>query len=201
MMEAPVTDDLVIGEPEPTPEFHAPTEVSDGPSLAGGDFLAEEEVSFDLPDSPVADSPMDEAPAAEAAAPGEPVATPEFVAPVEPEPAVVETPEEPPVAEETPEAPAAADAAPVQFGRRTPEDKAKSLARSLVSDIVAYYAEKHATAKAGGTLAQDFEEEVEKCLKEYQEQVDAGVLQNNTFLNDALNDILADGEPVFNVPA
>ncbi len=110
---------------------------------------------------------------------------------VEPEPALEE-----PVAEAEPE-PAAPSPGPVQFGKRDPSDKAKSLARSLVSDILAYYKDKHVQSLAAGTLVPDFDEEVEKSWKEYTDQVDDEILANNTFFNDALNEILAEGQSVF----
>ena len=92
-----------------------------------------------------------------------------------------------------------AEAAPIQFGKRSPEDKARSLARSLVSDLIAYNPEKHTEALASGTLVQVFSEEIEKSWKEYRDQVDPDVMTQGTFFNDALNELLADGESVFNV--
>lgn len=99
----------------------------------------------------------------------------------------------PPVPEEAP------SAGPIKFGRRSPEDKAKSLARSLVSDVVAYHRDKHAEALASGTLVQVFEEEIGKSWKEYRDQVDPEVVKRGTFFNDALNEILAKGQDVFSI--
>ncbi len=93
-------------------------------------------------------------------------------------------------------------APPVQgftFGKRDPTDKAKRLARVLVSDMIMYNAERHQSALAAGTLVQDFDEEIDKSWKEYVEQV-GEELANGTgkqFWIDALNDILAKGEKVF----
>jgi hypothetical protein len=86
---------------------------------------------------------------------------------------------------------------PIRFGRRTPEDKAKSLARSLVSDLVAYNSDKHREAMTAGTLQEVFQEEIEKSLKEYKEQVESDVISKGTFFNDALNSILAEGQEMF----
>ena len=102
-----------------------------------------------------------------------------------------ETP--PPVPEEAP-GPGA-----IQFGRRSPEDKAKSLARSLISDVIAYHRDKHTEALASGTLVQVFEEEIGKSWKEYRDQVDPEVLKAGTFFNDALNEILAEGQNIFSI--
>ena len=86
---------------------------------------------------------------------------------------------------------------PIRFGRRSPEDKAMSLARSLVSDLIAYNPEKHKEALAAETLQEVFGEEIEKSLKEYQEQVEPDVMARGSFFNDALNSILAEGQSIF----
>lgn len=91
---------------------------------------------------------------------------------------------------------------PVQaftFGKRDPTDKAKRLARVLVSDMIMYNAERHQSALAGGTLVQDFEDEIEKSWKEFVEQVgdDLANGPGRGFWTEALNDILAKGEKVF----
>ncbi len=99
------------------------------------------------------------------------------------------------VSGEPPESPGAPGA--IRFGRRSAEDKAKSLARSLVSDLIAYNPEKHKEALAAGTLQEVFSEEIDKSLKEYQEQVDPEVMAQGTFFNDALNSILAEEQSVF----
>ena len=88
---------------------------------------------------------------------------------------------------------------PIRFGRRSPADKAKSLAISLVSDLIAYNPEKHKGALAAGNLQEVFGEEIEKSLKEYQEQVDADVMVEGSFFNDALNSILAEGNDIFSL--
>ncbi len=126
-------------------------------------------------------------------------ATPPVAA--EPTPVAAEpTPsEEPPAAAggETPEGPGAPGA--IRFGRRSAEDKARSLARSLVSDLIAYNPDKHKEALAAGTLQEVFSEEIDKSLKEYQEQVEPEVMAQGTFFNDALNSILAEEQSIFNL--
>lgn len=116
------------------------------------------------------------------------------IGPVDPPAAGVIEAEEPSTAasEASPESPG-----PIRFGRRSPEDKAKSLARSLVSDLIAYNPEKHKEALATETLQEVFGEEIEKSLKEYQEQVEPDVMARGSFFNDALNSILADGQSIF----
>ncbi len=85
----------------------------------------------------------------------------------------------------------------LRFGRRSAEDKARSLARSLVSDLIAYNPEKHKAALAAGNLQEVFSEEIDKSLKEYQEQVEPDVMAQGTFFNDALNSILAEEQSIF----
>jgi hypothetical protein len=97
----------------------------------------------------------------------------------------------------SPSAPAAGGT--FRFGKRDPTDKAKRLARVLVSDMIMYNAERHRNALEGGTLAADFEDEIEKSWKEYVEQVGAEIAEGEGrgFWREALNDILAKGESVF----
>jgi hypothetical protein len=125
------------------------------------------------------------------------------------EPAPFEAPEPEAAAAEAPavEAPAAEEAepaatGPVQgftFGKRDPTDKAKRLARVLVSDMIMYNAERHQSALETGTLVQDFEEEIDKSWKEFVEQVGDELASGpgQQFWIEALNDILAKGEKVF----
>ena len=105
-----------------------------------------------------------------------------------------EPPDDPPAdsSEESTESPG-----PIRFSRRSPEDKAQSLARSLVSDLIAYNPEKHKEALTNDTLQEVFGEEIEKFLKEYQEQVEPDVMARGSFFNDALNSILAEGQSIF----
>lgn len=86
-----------------------------------------------------------------------------------------------------------------RFGKRDPTDKAKRLARVLVSDMIMYNAERHRNALENGTLVKDFDEEIEKSWKEFVEQVGAELADGagREFWREALNDILAKGEKLF----
>jgi predicted Zn finger-like uncharacterized protein len=118
-------------------------------------------------------------------------------------------PPAPPVAAPPKRAPAPRPASPepstapaggtFRFGKRDPTDKAKRLARVLVSDMIMYNAERHRNALENGTLAQDFEDEIDKSWKEYVEQVGAEIAdgEGREFWREALNDILAKGDEVF----
>lgn len=93
-----------------------------------------------------------------------------------------------------------AEAAPVtgfQFGRRDPHEKARRLARVLVSDMITYNPERHARALEGGTLREDFDDEIQKSWSEYVEQVGQDLADSTPYWSEALNEILAKGEPLF----
>jgi len=93
------------------------------------------------------------------------------------------------------------DVAPVptgfQFGRRDPHDKARRLARVLVSDMITYNPDRHAQALARGTLSDDFEDEIAKSWEEYVDQVGRDMAESTDYWTNALNDVLARGEKVF----
>lgn len=115
----------------------------------------------------------------------------------EPEPEPEPAPEPEAVPDEAEKPTPAPSGATHPFGQRSPADRARSLARSLVSDITAYHSEKHTLALATGNLKENFAEEVEKSWKEYCEQVPREVVEAESFFNDALNDILAQGAQLF----
>lgn len=97
------------------------------------------------------------------------------------------------------EAPAAepAPATGFQFGRRDPHEKARRLARVLVSDMITYNPERHARALEAGSLPEDFDDEIQKSWSEYVEQVGHELAESTPYWTDALNEILAKGEPLF----
>ena len=121
------------------------------------------------------------------------------------------TPRPPPVAP-APPAPAAprapAGAAPGQrmtgplrpvnpFMVQDPKQKARRLARALVSDLVVYHPEKRQQGLRDGTLPHLFKDEIEKSWQEYVEQVGAEIAKSTSFWAEALNEILAGGNKVF----
>lgn len=83
------------------------------------------------------------------------------------------------------------------FLAKDPRQKARRLARALVSDMIVYQPEKRQKALAAGNLKEAFEEEIKKSWQEYVEQVGEEMASGNTFFNDALNEILAGGQKVF----
>ncbi len=84
-----------------------------------------------------------------------------------------------------------------RFGRRSPEDRAKHLARVLVSDIIAYSPEKHLDSLEAGTLKEDFEDEVAQSWQEYVDQVGIDLAESSPYFNEALNEILGKGRRIF----
>src|SRR6266513_507284 len=83
------------------------------------------------------------------------------------------------------------------FMGQDPKQKARRLARALVSDLVVYHPEKRQQGLRDGTLPQLFKDEIEKSWQEYVEQVGAELAKTTSFWAEALNEILAGGNKVF----
>ncbi len=83
------------------------------------------------------------------------------------------------------------------FMVQDPKQKARRLARALVSDLVVYHPEKRQQGLRDGTLPQLFKDEIEKSWQEYVEQVGAELAKTTSFWAEALNEILAGGNKVF----
>jgi hypothetical protein len=98
------------------------------------------------------------------------------------------------------ESPAAAAARPAsrsKRGGRGPEDRAKRLARVLVSDILYYNRDRRDEALQDGTLMTALGDEIKKSWELYKEKVGAETAQSTNYFKEALNEILADGQEVF----
>ena len=78
-----------------------------------------------------------------------------------------------------------------------PHQKAKRLARALISDIVVYHRERHAEGQRNGTLKELFRDEIRKSYEEYAEQVGKEIAESTPHFRDALNDVLGGGKKVF----
>ncbi|HXV12928.1 MAG TPA: zinc-ribbon domain-containing protein [Candidatus Krumholzibacteria bacterium] len=95
-------------------------------------------------------------------------------------------------------APAPAPAAPAKSGRGGKgEDRAKRLARVLVSDILYYNRERRDQALREGNLMTALSEEIKKSWELYKEKVGPEAAQSTSYFKEALNEILADGQEVF----
>ncbi|HET6462747.1 MAG TPA: hypothetical protein VFH33_03020 [Candidatus Krumholzibacteria bacterium] len=123
----------------------------------------------------------------------EPVAVPE-IEPV----AVAATPAPAPEIEEEVAAPAAAPAGRGSArGGKSAEDRAKRLARVLVSDILWYNRERRDAALRDGTLMTSLGEEIKKSWELYKEKVGPEAAHSTNYFKEALNEILANGQQVF----
>lgn len=83
------------------------------------------------------------------------------------------------------------------FLSKDPGQKARRLARALVSDIVVYNPEKRLEGLRHGTLKQIFDEEIKKSYEEYAGQVGRDLAESTSHFADALNEILGDGSKIF----
>ena len=83
------------------------------------------------------------------------------------------------------------------FLANDPNQKAKRLARALVSDMLAYHPGKRDEGLANGTLKQIFREEIKKSYEEYVEQIGREFAETTTHFQDALNELLAAGKKMF----
>jgi predicted Zn finger-like uncharacterized protein len=82
-------------------------------------------------------------------------------------------------------------------GGRSPEERAKRLARVLVSDILYYNRERRDEALEDGTLMTALGEEIKKSWELYKEKVGPEAAQSTNYFKEALNEILANGQDVF----
>ena len=83
------------------------------------------------------------------------------------------------------------------FLANDPNQKARRLARALVSDMIAYHPAKREEGLRNGTLKQLFREEIKKSYEEYVEQVGRDFADTSGHFQDALNDVLAGGRKIF----
>ncbi len=101
---------------------------------------------------------------------------------------------QPPPTRPTP-APPAAHINP--FLAQDPKQKARRLARALISDMIVYQPEKRQRALREGNLKEAFAEEIKKSWEEYVLQVGEELASSTTYFTDALNEILAGGQKIF----
>jgi hypothetical protein len=94
--------------------------------------------------------------------------------------------------------PAAVQRKPINpFLANDPNQKARRLARALVSDMVAYHPTKREEGIQAGTLKQLFRDEIKKSYEEYVEQVGREFAESTMHFQEALNDVLAGGRKIF----
>ena len=83
------------------------------------------------------------------------------------------------------------------FLSNDPNQKARRLARALVSDMVAYHPQKREEGVRTGSLKQLFRDEIKKSYEEYVEQVGREFAESTAHFQDALNEVLAGGKRIF----
>ena len=83
------------------------------------------------------------------------------------------------------------------FAFTDPHERARRLARALVSDIVAYHGERRDRSLREGTLRHELGEEIRKSWEEYASQVGNQFARETSYFRDALNEILAPGAGLF----
>lgn len=83
------------------------------------------------------------------------------------------------------------------FLNADPGQRARRLARALVSDLVAYHPQKRDEGLRDGTLRQLFREDIKKSYEEYVEQVGRDVAEGSPHFQEALNEILGGGRKLF----
>lgn len=113
----------------------------------------------------------------------------------EPSPQVPDTDTQPEVPLVTPEPKPRRPVNP--FLSKDPKQKARRLARALVSDMIVYQPQKRQDALAAGTLKEDFDEEIKKSWEEYVDQIGNELATQTEFFKEALNEILAGGNEIF----
>src|SRR6266566_2048058 len=145
--------------------------------------------------------PAAPAPPAPAPAPPRAPAMPRFSGPIAAPPSAPAPPAPPPPAAPAGAAPGQRMSGPLRpvnpFMVQDPKQKARRLARALVSDLVVYHPEKRQQGLRDGTLPQLFKDEIEKSWQEYVDQVGAELAKTTSFWAEALNEILAGGNKVF----
>jgi predicted Zn finger-like uncharacterized protein len=138
-------------------------------------------------------------PVGEMPAPAAPPVAPFF--PVEPSAADATYQPTPPPAPSAPVETAVPIAGGTRFSnpflQQDPSTRARRLARALVSDLVVYYPEKRERGLAEGNLKELFAEEIRKSWEEYSEQVGEELATATPYFTEALNEILAEGRPLF----
>src|SRR5882724_11362987 len=195
--------------PKPPPPAPAPPRAPAMPRFSG---TIAAPTSAPAPPAPPAAPPRAAPPPAPRAAPtpAAPPAAPTMRPAAPPAPRTAPPPApHAPAAPAAPPAPAAPAGAPPgqrlsgplrpvnPFMVQDPKQKARRLARALVSDLVVYHPEKRQQGLRDGTLPQLFKDEIEKSWQEYVEQVGAELAKATPFWAEALNEILAGGNKVF----
>ena len=77
------------------------------------------------------------------------------------------------------------------------DDSGRVKRRAIVSDLVVYFPQKRDDALRDGNLKEVFREEIKKSYEEYVDQIGREFAETTTHFTEALNEILAKGQPLF----
>lgn len=83
------------------------------------------------------------------------------------------------------------------FLANDPNARARRLSRALISDLVTYFPQRREEGLRDGTIKELFREEIKKSYEEYMDQVGREFAESTTHFQEALNDILANGQKMF----
>lgn len=100
-----------------------------------------------------------------------------------------------PIAPAVPITPAAPPRHP--FRQVDPQERARRLARALVSDLIAYHPGRREAAHAAGTLRIAFREEIARSYAVYTAEVGREMAERTSHFHEALNEMLAQGRALF----
>jgi hypothetical protein len=145
------------------------------------------------PLTPAAMFEEESAPPAEPTAPVMPFSALPETPPIVP----LSSPPSAPASPPPPSAPAGGGHFTNPFLQQDPGTRARRLARALVSDLVVYHPDKRQRGLSEGNLKELFAEEIRKSWEEYSEQIGEQVARETNYFTEALNEILAEGRPLF----
>lgn len=194
----PAASPSVTAQGAAAPRAPAPAPNAVAPRLAGTQPVG-------IPAIPgVMRSPAAGSPAAGSSAAPSPGAFPARATPAAPPvrppaatPSAASAPASPPMGANALGTPASARRPINPFLNADPGQRARRLARALVSDLVAYHPQKREEGLRNGTLRQLFREEIKKSYEEYVEQVGRELADGSPHFQDALNEILGGGRKLF----
>jgi len=205
-IEVPEIDEPVVPQPALPPKQEAPAPEQQQPAaLSVVEFPTKPKVAkpFLHPGAGASTAPIPRAPSRPTApvfrpTPGMPIQAPPVPETTEPvAPLAPQAPSPKPKASAPPAAPVD-DRKPVNpFLSKDPAQKARRLARALVSDMIVYQPKKRQDALAAGNLKDAFDEEIKKSWDEYVQQVGEELADSTDYFTEALNEILAGGRSIF----
>lgn len=115
----------------------------------------------------------------------------------EPRPTPAPTPPPPPPKPAPPAPAPVPDDSGLSEEEKKAHEKARRLARVLVSDMVLYNKDAVEDGLKNNTIAKTMGDEIKKSWQLFKQQVGADIANNTTYFKDALNDIMGKGRKIF----